>query len=685
VALLLVCLYAAFDHGAVGAVGDERVQLALAVVGVVAAAAWLLNGALTLRAPAIVWTAVVLLAAFAVWSGVTLAWSVAPDQTWSECNRAIAYVLFLVMAITVGSSYARALERVSAGFLIIALGVAAYALGQKLLPGVHLDDIVHLDQTGFETRLQEPFGYWNALALFISMGVPCAMASVVDRRRRPRTRLAAVVVAALMLETIAFTYSRGGVLALACALAAGMALSGARLRYLMWLSMIGAAVAPAIVIGLVSHNLTAAGVALGTRERAGLELAAVLAACLMLLVLAGRRVIVLERRARLSRVGARRLGRTLLLAAAGVLVVALLAVSLSSRGLTGSASHAWHSFTTARATGISNPSRLLSADSENRWVWWKEAAGAFSDRPVGGWGAGSFAVVHLLYRRDTLSVQQPHSVPLQFLAETGIVGALLGLGGLALLLVAGAAAVRGRQVGAGRLPAAALLAAAVAYAVHSLYDWDWDIAGVTLPALLFLGALGGSLGRSTSRRDRRLWRIPAVRSGMPAGPLARGLGLGAIAACLASFAASVVIPRLAADKASQALVTASQSAGRDLRAALATALESSRLDPLSDAGLKAASTIALHLGRTSEARRLTLEAVSREPTDGQAWQLLALQDIAIGSNREALAAAQRARALDPLGPGSEALSSGAMLAQARPADSATAVATPSSAAGGAAP
>ena len=48
-----------------------------------------------------------------------------------------------------------------------------------------------------------------------------------------------------MLETIAFTYSRGGVLALACALAVGMALSGARLRYLMWLGMIGAAVAPA--------------------------------------------------------------------------------------------------------------------------------------------------------------------------------------------------------------------------------------------------------------------------------------------------------------------------------------------------------------------------------------------------------------------------------------------------------
>ncbi len=568
----------------------------------------------------------------------------------------------------------------------MALAVTAYALGQKLLPGLHLDGIFQLDQTAVLTRLQEPLGYWNALALLLSMGIPCALAIAVERRRRPWLRLAAVVAAALMLETIAFTYSRGGVLALLCGLAVGIALSGARLRYMMWLGLIGAASAPAIVVGLVSHDLTAAGVSLAARERAGLELAAVLIACLMLLVLAGRRLIVLERRARLSRLRARRVGRALALMAAGLLAAGLLAVALTPRGLPGTASHAWHSFTTARTTGISNPSRLLSADSENRWVWWKEAAGALSARPVGGWGAGSFAVVHLLYRRNTLSVQQPHSVPLQFLAETGIVGALLGLGGLALLLVAAVVAVvRQRHVGAGRLAAAALLGAAVAYAVHSLYDWDWDIPGVTLPALLFLGTLGGSLGASVPRRGQGRGRgsgrgAPSAAAPTTPRPLARAVGVGAIAACLAAFAASVIVPRLAAAKASQALVAASRASGGDLRpalaTALATALESSRLDPLSDAGLKAASTIAVHLGRVGEARRLTLEAVSRQPTDGDAWQQLAFQDFALGAAREALAAAQRARALDPEGEATTTLASAAMLAQSPPAGSATAVATP---------
>jgi hypothetical protein len=488
-------------------------------------------------------------------------------------------------------------------------------------------------------------------------------------------RLAALVAVALMLETIAFTYSRGGVLALACALAAGMVLSGTRLRYLMWLGLVGLASAPPIVVGLMSHKLTAAGVSLGTRELAGVELAALLIACLMLLVLAARRLMYVERRARVSALGTRRIGQALVALVAAALAIAVLAVALSPRGLGGSVSHAWSSFTTTRATSVTSPSRLLSADSENRWVWWKEAAGAFSDRPLGGWGAGSFGVVHLLYRRDTLSVQQPHSVPLQLLAETGTVGALLVLTAFALLLVAGVTATRRRATEHGRLLAAALLAGAVAYAVHELYDWDWNIPGLTLPALMFLGTLGGSLGRTRSP-GTSVTPPAGVRHPWAAHPnLARGLGVAVSVLCLAAFAVSVVVPRLASTKASQAL-TAAAASPHDLRPALASALDASNLDPLSDAGLRAASTIAVRLGRPADARRFLLEAVQREPSDGQAWQQLAFEDFATGSDREALAAAQRARALDPRGPNGAELAQGALLTLARPADSAAAVATP---------
>src|SRR5262249_12474931 len=143
---------------------------------------------------------------------------------------------------------------------------------------------------------------------------------------------------------------------------------------------------------------------------------------------------------------------------------------------------------------LTDPKRLLSTNAGNRWVWWKEAVGAWSDRPVLGWGAGAFPVLHLEYRHDHLSVLQPHSVPLQFLAETGAVGAVLALGSVLILIVVGVGRTVRMPCDARRGIAAALAAAAIAWVVHGFVDWDWDIPGVTLPAMAFLGVLAARYG-----------------------------------------------------------------------------------------------------------------------------------------------------------------------------------------------
>jgi O-Antigen ligase len=254
---------------------------------------------------------------------------------------------------------------------------------------------------------------------------------------------------------------------------------------------------------------------------------------------------------------------------------------------------------------VYDPAQLVSADSENRWGWWKEAAGAISARPVQGWGAGSFGVTHLLYRRDTLSVQQPHSVPLQFLAETGIVGAVLGLGCLTLLLTTAARAVahaEPRRVGR---------------------------AAVCAVASVFLTV----------------------------------------------FAVSAVAPRLAASEADQALVAASGSGRPTLRFALARALTSSRVDPISDTGLRAASTIALRSGRAPMAQRLLASAVGRQPTDGQAWRQLTLVYLVLGDRRDVVLAARRGLALDPRGPLAASVAQRTSLSLTPPSGSATSVPT----------
>jgi len=122
--------------------------------------------------------------------------------------------------------------------------------------------------------------------------------------------------------------------------------------------------------------------------------------------------------------------------AVGLVVVVLGALALSERGIGGTISHEANEFTKPKLDRQNDPARVLRTNSGNRWVWWEEAVGGWADRPLAGYGAGSFPTTHLAYRQNSIEVRQPHSVPLELLTETGLVGAALALGGLALLGVA---------------------------------------------------------------------------------------------------------------------------------------------------------------------------------------------------------------------------------------------------------
>jgi hypothetical protein len=640
VALLLLVLYAAFSHGAASQAAGARIQVAVAVVATLAGVAGLWYGTLRFSAPPLALAGLVLLTGFAAWSGVTVFWSVAPDQTWLELNRALLYVVVLCLAIALGASDRRAPEWTAKGFLAVALAVTAYALGQKLFPGLDVSGVFNLNQTGPLPRLQEPFGYWNALALFVALGVPSALVLTVDRSRLARERLVALVVLQLLLLVVGLTYSRGALIALGIAVVVAVRMSGTALRSLMWLGVACLGLLPPLVLGLVDHALTAANVALGQRESAGAILAVVLVISTAASVVGARRLIQIEATAQVPPDQARGITRLLIGLVGALIVAGVLAVAFSSRDLSSTFSHAWNNFTSTRATSVYQPDRLLSVDSENRWVWWKEAAGAFSDRPLTGWGAGSFPVVHLLYRHDTLSVNQPHSVPLQFLAETGVVGALLALVGFGLLLAAAVGKVSRSPRGSERFLAAGLLAGIVAYAVHALYDWDWNIPGVTLPALVMLGVLVASRrGTAGAHTLSELAQGP--------GPGARALALGLLTLCLCTFALSAALPRLAASEAGHAVVEAASSSAAVVQRGQAAAELSSRLDPLSDAGLRVEATIAIRRGALRQGRDYLLAAVRRVPTDGQAWRELGSTELSLGDVRDGLRALERVLALDP--------------------------------------
>ncbi|MHB8658387.1 MAG: O-antigen ligase family protein [Solirubrobacteraceae bacterium] len=677
---MLLLLYAAFSHGAVQSPAEARIQVVLAVIASIAAGAWLWSGALRFAAPRAARLGLGLLAAFALWSGVSLIWSVAPNATWIETNRVVTYVIVLVLAIIAGASAEESLQQILTGLLVLGLVVTAYALGQKVAPGLHIAGVFDLNQTGPLPRLQEPFGYWNALALFIALPIPAALWIATDGERPRRVRLAALIAMELMLLTIGFTYSRGGALALAVGLGVAVTAGGVRLRSLMWLGVVVLASVPSLVVGLTVHALTSNGIRLERRELAGALLLGVIALCTLTLAVVAWRLFQREERTRLSPARVQRIGRTLGILVAGVIVVLLLGVIVSPRGFTGTVSHTWQNFTATRAVSVSDPSRLLSADSGNRWVWWKEAIGAFSDRPVRGWGAGSFGVVHLLYRRDTLSVQQPHNVPLQWLAEDGLIGTLLAVGAFVMMLSAAVHAVRRLPRGRERALAAAALAGVVAYAVHSFYDWDWDIPGITLPTLMLLGVLLGWSARARRDVPSRPRVIPRENVDPVLGAGGRLLAIAAVTAAMCCLAVSAALPSLASDDARAALVDASSPSRAALASAQRSALLAGRLDPLSDGGLRAEAAIALHRDDPAGARGDLLAAVARDPTDPQAWASLAYVDVQLGRLAEGRTAAQRVLALDPRGQATAAfagsISQRATILQASPTDSATAISTP---------
>src|SRR5213078_1646485 len=79
--------------------------------------------------------------------------------------------------------------------------------------------------------------------------------------------------------------------------------------------------------------------------------------------------------------------------------------------------------------------RIGSTSSNFRFTWWHQAWRGFTAHPLAGTGAGSFHLLNLLYRANYLDFTiEPHDLPLQFLAELGVVGLVLLMLACAVLI-----------------------------------------------------------------------------------------------------------------------------------------------------------------------------------------------------------------------------------------------------------
>jgi O-antigen ligase len=545
-----------------------------------------------------------LLLATAVWTGLSLGWSVAPDFSWEDLDRTFVYLAFLTVGLLLGATGPAAARR-AAAVLTVALGAAVvWALAGKAIPALFPDG-------GRAARLRDPIGYWNALALAADMLLVLALALAASARNWA-LRSAGAVLAYAAVVALLLAASRAGVAAAVLGVVLWLWLRRDRVESAL---LVLVAVLPGAAVAgwaFTRPALVDDGRPYADRVADGAWFGLLLVIGAVVVALAARE---LARRP-LRPAARRQVARLLRGFAVGVAVVAAV-------GLVANAGRIADEF---RGEEVRNdPGRFVSLSSNNRLAWWGEAWDIFEAHPVVGAGANTFAVARKRYRDVASSVTQPHSVPLQFLAGTGAVGLALLLALIAAAAVAAVGAVR-RLEGGERDAAVALAVVLALWLVHALVDYPWDFIAVTGPTFFAAGVLAAA-----GRPSRRL-RSP--------------FGAAAALAVALAACASVATPWLAR----QAVLDVNPALERgDVEAARDAAERARSLDPLSLEPLFARARVEEDAGDAAAALTAYRRAADLQPENPTSWYELGLYEFSRGDRCSAYVDLNRAYTLDPAG------------------------------------
>jgi len=520
------------------------------------------------------------LAALAAWMLLSLWWSIQADRSWDYANLTLAYLACAVVGTFAG-------PRLVAGALsaATALAVGWGLLGKAIPP---------LDTLGdSDGRMTGTVGYWNGFALIAAWGFPLGLWVAT------RSRLAGLLLTYGSTVALLLTFSRGGLVVAAAAVGLWLLLARERLATLATLA-IGAL--PGVAVSLVAFALP--GVSKDDQPRhVRVHDAPFYAAAVLL----GAAIVVgvwwWLRRHPVSISPA--LVKRLLIALAVVAVLGVVAAASVSSG---------------PLTIHGGPSRFFHLGSSDRVHWWKDSWHIFRDHPLGGSGAGTFQLARRALGTSSSDALEAHNLPLQFLAELGIVGALLLF---ALAVSSGAAVVA--AVRRNGLATNALAAVVFAYGLHALLEFDWDFQALTGPAMLVVGALAA--GERPEREPVRA-RVAAL-----------GVAVAAVAAVL-----SVTTPWRADRRLNDAI--ALQDAGTFERSAVA-ARDAHDINPLSAEALLTWAYAVRRLGDVPAALELYARATRLQPENALTWRSLGEYQLRVGRRQEAVLSLTRARELDP--------------------------------------
>jgi len=398
---------------------------------------------------------ILILLAIAVLAAVSAAWtSAGPGVAIRAGALAAAYA---TLALAVGAA-CLPLSRAGAA-VAVAAGVAALCG----LVAVALYSSAFAERIDGGWAPEGPFGYAPALALVQVCALPPLLTAM--GRARLVVAAAAAAGAALAAGVLVLAVSRLSLALAAAVLGIALAAPGRTVRASR--SLVVAAIALFACAAVVFHELLG-----GWTPRHAPGDSGRLAALVAVLVVAPVAWALLRRQAsntvllvppKVSRYGA-------LAAAAAVIGIAVAAGLLSAGPLS------------ARRYDVHG------SLTHGRTELWRASYHAVLERPLQGYGAGSFLAATAERQSHRRRVTRfAHNLPLELGVELGLLG--LGLG-LALYAAVARTLWRARNS-----PAAWLLGPAVAsFLLFNLVDWPWHLAGV---GAVFAVALGGLLGAGT--------------------------------------------------------------------------------------------------------------------------------------------------------------------------------------------
>jgi O-antigen ligase len=567
-----------------------------------------------------------LILAVSLLSAISSFWSGSVELSVIEADRVLVYLGFFLAAFLIAQTDERR-QRFAEGLAISLALVALLGLASRLLP--HL--IVVAESFDTTSRLAYPLGYWNANGAAFGIGAGLLLWTSRHSSFAALRGLSVALLPALLLA-LYFTYSRGGLLTLAIATGATIALSRDRLWLLATLA-IGALAALPAVLYVQAHGSIADSIDNQAAVDQGVTTLLILLAGIAIALALFAALRWAERR------GGRLTGRAVELSRSpavlrwtgGLLAVVAIGAAIAVGG------RAWDQFSSSDVQFPENPASHFSEfGSAGRHDFYSVALDTFEEKPLFGTGAGAYQFSWEGDRSIPQPVHDAHSLYLEAFAELGLVGGLLVLAMVAALLWTGFAAWRAAPHPQ-RERYAALLAAALAFAVVAGLDWFWEIAG--LGAVFFLATAVLVAARCAQLTPPRPADLALQGEG-------RRFGLAVAGLALAWLAAIALIGPLLVDRELDA--SRSAAAGGDLTSAVNHAKTARSIEPFAASPYVQLGLLAEGRGEYDVAIERLTQAIDREDRNWQYYYLRSRVEEEAGDETAARADLERARRLNPL-------------------------------------